>query len=115
PKLWDRLWVRRPAAEKASLINARGQTPFPPPPLSAETPRSAVRHGDPTEVRRPCTHKSRLFGNRWLPRTTCAVAPRFRRFSAAVATNQKLRRSPRSGRAVQHRQWDRALEEKSDD
>jgi len=20
----------------------------------------------------PCTHKSRLFGNRWLPQTTCA-------------------------------------------
>src|SRR5262245_32335568 len=48
-----------PRLRKPRRANARGRTPFPPPPLSAETPRSAVRHGDPTEVRRPCTHINR--------------------------------------------------------
>jgi hypothetical protein len=50
--------------------------------------------------------KSRLFGNRWLPRTTCASRQGF--ISDAVATSQEEEdhRSPRSGRAARHRpQW----------
>src|SRR6516164_11481872 len=35
------------------------------------------------------THKSRLFGNRWLPQTTCADCA-FRRSSAAVATSCRI-------------------------
>ena len=38
--------------------------------LSTNGARDLTQHGDPTGVRRPCTHKSRLFGNRWLPQTT---------------------------------------------
>jgi len=33
--------------------------------------------------------KSRLFGNRWLPRTTCALRRGFRRFSDGVAPGEK--------------------------
>jgi hypothetical protein len=51
------------------------------------------------------THKSGLFGNRWLPQTTCALRRMFRRFSDAVATSREDHRSPTPDRAVQHPQW----------
>jgi hypothetical protein len=66
------------------------------PPLVDQWRRSKV-HG--------FTHKSGLFGNRWLPQTTCALRRMFRRFSDAVATSREDHRSPTPDRAVQHPQW----------
>jgi hypothetical protein len=44
------------------------------------------------------THKSRLFGNRWLPQTTCAGLRRnLKRPSSAVATSREGHRSPGLG------------------
>ena len=62
-----------------------------------------------TRIARACTHKSRLFGNRWLPQTTCAgcARRRLRRFSAAVATSREGHRQQGSGREGQHRRWGR--------
>jgi hypothetical protein len=45
------------------------------------------------------THKSRLFGNRWLPQTSCALCRMFRRSSAAVATSRGGHHQPRLGQA----------------
>src|SRR5262249_19233326 len=46
------------------------------------------------------------FGNRWLSQKTYVLCRKLRRSSAAVATSREGQ--PRSGRAVQHRRWDRA-------
>jgi hypothetical protein len=68
--------------------------------LRAAKPRTMSR------VTRACTHKSRLFGNRWLLRTICAdLRWKLRRSSSAVATSREGHHPPRSGRAVQHLRW----------
>jgi hypothetical protein len=65
--------------------------------------------GRPTEAasfgrsgfHKACSHKSRLFGNRWPLQTTCKGGC-FRRSSAAVATSREDHRKPRSGQAARH-------------